>query len=425
MSVIEVVGDTKLNGEVKVFGAKNSILPLLAACILCEEEVVLQNCSLLKDVHNTIAILNELGAKVKIEGRNIIVNAKELSISVLPKEMSKKMRSSIFFLGPLIARMKKARAYFPGGCDIGLRPIDLHLKALREMKVSIQEDSGIIDCDAGGLTGAEIVLDYPSVGATENILMAATLAKGRTVIHNAAREPEIVDLQNFLNAMGAKVSGAGSTVIYIDGVKKLTACKFSVISDRIVAGTYMIASALSGGDVLINNIVPSHLQCVIAKLRETGTKVYEGKESLRIKSTGKLKEISTISTAPYPGFPTDMQSQFLVLCTLCRGTGVIVENVFENRFQLALELKKMGANIIVNDRTAIIKGVKSLKGALVSAGDLRGGASLVLAGLGASGITTIENIHHIERGYEDICRDLKLIGAKIKMCDGGNCASKI
>lgn len=413
MGTYTISGEKKLKGEIFVGGAKNSVLPILAACLLCKEEIVLENCPKLLDVDNTLSLMNSMGCKVVMEGNRIVVNAGGLNSSELPKEHSEKMRSSIFMLGSLVSRMKEATAYFPGGCEIGLRPIDLHLKGLSQMGIKIREEGGKIICDGRDIESAEIVLDYPSVGATENILMAAVLATGTTVIHNSAREPEIVDLQNFINSIGGNVSGAGTGTIVIKGVRELNGGTFTIMGDRIVAGTFLTVAAVTGGDVTVNGIDPTVLQTVLAKLDECGCTIKTYRDAIRLKAGRRLTEISSIVTAPYPGFPTDMQAQMFALCCICKGTSIIMENVFENRYKHSAELLKMGANIIIKDRMAIIRGVDHLSGAQVDAMDLRGGAALVIAGLGAQGITTVKGTHHIKRGYEDFCAKLKALGADI------------
>lgn len=413
MNKYTIKGEKRLKGEICVGGAKNAVLPILAACILCEEEVTLDNCPRLLDVDNTVELLNSLGCIVSRSGDKISVNAGCVSSSELPREFSSKMRSSIFLLGPLIARMKEATAFFPGGCEIGLRPIDLHLKGLAKMNVDILEEHGRIICDGSAIKAADVVLDYPSVGATENLMMAAVLTDGETVIHNAAREPEIIDLQNFLNNLGAKIKGAGGGVITIKGVKKLHGGTYSIMGDRIVAGTFMVAGAITKGDVTVTGFKPVYLQSVIDKLMECGCDVKTYDDAVRIKCTKRIEEIPSIVTAPYPGFPTDMQAQMFALCCAAKGTSLIVENVFENRFKHGAELIKMGANVTIKDKMAIIRGVDNLMGTCVDAMDLRGGAALVLAGLAAKGVTTVNNTYHIHRGYEDFAGKLQSIGGDI------------
>lgn len=413
MGTYTICGEKRLKGEVYVGGAKNAVLPILAACLLCKEQVVLENCPRLLDVYNTASLMRSLGCDVKLDKNMVEVNAGNLNKNELPKEYSEKMRSSIFMLGSLISRKKQATAYFPGGCEIGLRPIDLHLKGLSQMNIEIKEEGGKIICDARDMKCGDVVLDYPSVGATENVLMAAVLTEGQTIIHNPAREPEIVDLQNFLNSMGANVSGAGSGQIIVKGVKKLHGGSYKIMGDRIVAGTFLAAAAVTKGEVTVTGIEPMYLQSVIAKLEECGCTIKTYEDAIKLSVKNELTEISSIVTAPYPGFPTDMQAQMFALCCVCKGTSIIMENVFENRFKHGAELTKMGANVTIKDRMAIIRGVDVLKGASVDAMDLRGGAALVIAGLNAKGITTVNNTHHIHRGYEDFAEKIKTLGGDI------------
>jgi UDP-N-acetylglucosamine 1-carboxyvinyltransferase len=323
-----------------------------------------------------------------------------------------KMRASFLVMGPLLTRMGKTKNSMPGGCAIGTRPIDLHLKGFKALGATIDIDHGNIGAYTEKLIGDKIYLDFPSVGATENIMMAATMAEGETIIDNAAMEPEIVDLSNFLNKLGADIKGAGTSTIRIKGVKKLGGARHSIIPDRIEAGTFMVAAAITGGDVVIENVINSHVKPIIAKLKEAGCKVEEGIDSIRVIGTNDLKAID-IKTLPYPGFPTDMQAQFMALMTILKGTSVVIETVFENRFMHVDELKKMGADIKIEDRSAIINGIKQLKGAVVKASDLRAGAALVLAGLIAEGVTEIENVYHIDRGYDGIEAKFTGLGAVI------------
>ena len=318
------------------------------------------------------------------------------------------MRSSIILMGAMLSRCKEVVISYPGGCEIGPRPIDLHLKALKDLGVEIEESHGFLHCKTDGLKGCDIQLDYPSVGATENTILASVLAEGTTVIRNAAREPEIVDLQCYLNKCGAKVSGAGTSIIKIEGIEKFNDVKYSIISDRIEAGTFMVASAITGGELVIKNVEIDHLQAITAKLKEAGSLIYTDSSSIKVVGPKRINSIEMIQTLPYPGFPTDMQAQMMALLSIANGTSIISETVFENRFKHSEELTRMGANIKIIGKVAVIKGVKELMGAKVKSKDLRGGASLVLAGLAAKGCTEVDNIHHIERGYQDL--DLKLAG---------------
>lgn len=406
-------GSHRLNGQVRIGGAKNAVLPAMAAAILTDEEIILRNCPRLTDVENMCRIMQQLGCRTRWEGRALAIDTSTANQYKMPEDLSRELRSSIFLMGPILARFGRAHFTHPGGCEIGLRPIDLHLKGLRALGTVINESMGHVTLECPRLTGAEIHLDYPSVGATENIIMASALAQGRTQIHNAAREPEIVDLARLLGSMGARILGAGGSVIEIEGVEKLHGTDHEVIPDRIAAGTYLIAAAMCGGTVELRNVYPGHLVPVIAKLRETGCAITTGEDSLLIKAPARLRAPSRVDTMPYPGFPTDMQAQIFVLSTIAEGTTILVENVFENRFHHAPELVRMGARVVIHDRMAIITGVDRLLGTRVSCSDLRGGAAMVLAGVCAEGVTVVEQIHHIDRGYELIENDLRGLGADI------------
>lgn len=406
-------GGKPLRGEVRIEGAKNAILPIMAASLLVPGTTVLHDCPKLLDVQNMAAILESLGCKVRWQDDCIIIDALNANCYEVTDRLSRELRSSIFLLGSIIARFSQAHVSYPGGCDIGLRPIDLHLSGLRSLGVDISEEFGYIHAICPKIKGSEIYLDYPSVGATENIMMAAATAEGQTVIRNAAKEPEIKDLQGFINAMGGDVSGAGTSTIVINGREKLHSVEYTVVPDRIVTGTMMIACAITSGDLSIKNSCPEHVQVIISKLKESGCTVEVNNDIIRIKGPRRLTAVHNIETMPYPGFPTDLQAQMLALQTLSDGTSVMVENVFENRFKHAAELRKMGANITIKDRMAIIRGVPELYGADVLCHDLRGGAALVLAGLRAKGCTTVEGIHHIERGYHHLDESLGRLGADI------------
>jgi UDP-N-acetylglucosamine 1-carboxyvinyltransferase len=409
-----VKGGRQLLGSVRVGGSKNAVLPILAAVLLSDSEIILHNCPHLIDVDNMLRILQHLGCEAAfIEGDTVRLNAQGARLWEMPEHLSRELRSSIFLLGPILGRFGRALFTYPGGCEIGLRPIDLHLKGLRVLNAGIEEAHGYIICKPSRLMGAMVNLDYPSVGATENIMMAAVKAEGRTVIQNAAREPEIEALQDFINAMGGMVYGAGTSVIEIMGVKELYGAEFTVPSDRIVAGTYLAATAMTRGDVELVDVQSSHLQPVLSKLREAGCAITEGPGWLRLRCSIRPLAVKRLDTMPYPGFPTDMQAQFFALSAVSEGTTVIVENVFENRFRHAGELMRMGADITVRDRMAIVHGVERLTGASVNAGDLRGGAALVLAGLAAEGLTRVDEIRYIDRGYEALDRDLVQLGADI------------
>jgi len=411
-------GGRRLEGKARVGGAKNAILPILAAVLLTEKQVVLHDCPDLLDVAKTILILESIGCKVKREGRHLIIDPSNVSQWVIPDCYVREIRSSIIFLGAMLSRTGRARITYPGGCEIGQRPIDLHIKGLRQLGVLIDESNGYLDCVVPRMEGGVVHLDYPSVGATENVMLAAVKAKGRTVIYNAAKEPEIVDLQNFINAMGGNVRGAGTNTIVIEGVQSsFKEVEYTIIPDRIVAGTYMVAAAITGGDVLVENVVPEHVQSIIYKLREAGCTVHIQDLGVRVKGKYRLRAIEHIKTLPYPGFPTDMQAQFTSLLSVARGTSIITETIFENRFRHVPELVRMGANIRIDGQTAIIHGVRSLKGTTVVAKDLRGGAALVLAGLRAEGQTIVENASYIDRGYEKLEVALSAIGADIVKVD--------
>lgn len=414
MSQIIICGGPPLRGELYAPGAKNAALPILAATLLAKEPVRLIGCPHLSDVENMVALLRSLGCAIRYEEDALYVDASAAQCHEMPEHLLKAIRSSIFLLGPMIARFGRATATFPGGCDIGQRPIDLHIAALRALGVKIEEECGTLHCDGREITGAHIQLDYPSVGATENAMMAAVAAKGETQIHNAAREPEIVDLQGFLNKLGCAVTGAGSSNITIKGGCTQQRTEHSILKDRIVAGTYLCGAAITGGDVLIRDIAREHLGSVLSKLKECGCTVYTDAAGIRVKGPQRLREMKRVETMPYPGFPTDMQAQIFALCTVAEGTSVIVENVFESRFKHAAELARMGADCTVSGRVAVIRGVKRLTGARVNAWDLRGGAAMILAGLAAEGETAVRHLAHIDRGYESIERDFLALGATIK-----------
>ncbi len=415
MEKIVVEGGVPLMGRIRVKGAKNACLPIMAASLLTGKSIVLENVPSLDDVRTLSYLLKSLGAEVYRDRSNerIFINSRRLTTSTAPYGPVRRMRASFLITGPLLARLGRVRISLPGGCAIGTRPIDLHLKGLKAMGAQFTMDDGYIEAEAEYLKGAEIYLDYPSVGATENILMAAVPAKGTTIIENAATEPEVSDLANFLNTLGAKIKGAGTPLIRIEGVSSLKGGRYRVIPDRIEAGTLMVAAAISGGDVLIEKVIPQHLTAVIAKLQEMGIMVEEAKRGcLRVRSRGRPRAVD-IKTLPYPGFPTDLQPQFMALLTLARGTSVITETVFEKRYMHIEELARMGARIRIEDRAAIITGRQLLQGASVRAADLRGGAALILAALAARGFSEIRGIHHIRRGYSRIVKRLRSLGARI------------
>ncbi len=413
MRQIIVEGGNSLYGQVDVHSAKNSILPILAATVLADEEICLKNCPPLSDVKIMLSILESLGCKTKIVGKDIFVNPKNVKTWTIDDEWMGKLRSSIFILGPLIAKTGNAEIGYPGGCDIGIRPIDLHLHGLRNLGCSVLEKDGRIICRCGKLKGSEVYLDYPSVGATENIMMAATFADGATVIDNCAKEPEIVDLQNFINILGGRISGAGTGRIVVHGVKRLHGGEYTPIPDRIVTGTYLIATAITNGRVYIKNSIKEHVAVLLGKMKDCGCKMEYPEDGIIIEAPKRLVSSKMIETMPYPGFPTDLQSPMMALQTMTDGTCMLVENVFENRLLLSGELKKMGADITVKDRIAFIHGKEKLFGTNVDAHDLRGSAALIIAGLGAEGTTKINDRGYLLRGYYDLEKQLNGVGAKI------------
>jgi len=403
-----------LRGEIDISGSKNSALPIMAATILTNGNNILKNIPVLSDICIMKQLLECMGIKIKEENSNIVnIDVGCLNNFSVPYELSRKIRASVLLLGPMLAKIGKISLPMPGGCAIGSRPIDLHLKGLIAMGAEIEQVNGSINAQASKLHGTKIYLDFPSVGATENLLMAATLAEGETILENAAIEPEIVDLSTFLLATGAQIQGAGTDTIKITGVKELKAIEHTVIPDRIEAGTLMVATAMTGGEVTLKNVITSHLKPITAKLKEAGVEVSEELSKINVKSSGKLKAID-IKTLPYPGFPTDMQAQFVALMSKAEGNSIAVETIFENRFLYVPELIRMGANIKIDGRSAVIEGKERLNGAKVKATDLRAGASLILAGLVSEGITSITDIYHIERGYDGIDKKLKALGANIE-----------
>ncbi|HPU42007.1 MAG TPA: UDP-N-acetylglucosamine 1-carboxyvinyltransferase [Acetivibrio clariflavus] len=415
-----IVSESKpLKGTVRVSGAKNSVLPILAASLLGDRESIIEEIPYLSDVKIMCDLLKSFGAKVEFSDNKtkLRIDSNSINNAIAPYELVNKMRASILVMGPLLAKMGVAKISLPGGCAIGSRPVDLHLKGFAAMGAEITQEHGYIEARVNGrLRGNKIYLDFPSVGATENIMMAAVLAEGQTIIENAAIEPEIVDLATYLTTMGADIKGAGTDTIKINGVDSLKGATHAVIPDRIEAGTFMVAAAITAGDVRIENVVPDHLKPITAKLREAGVEVSEELSSIHVKSDGNIKPID-IKTHPYPGFPTDMQSQMTSLMTRADGTSMVIETIFENRFMHLAELKRMGANVKIEGRSAIIEGRCKLTGARVRATDLRAGAALILAGLTAEGITEITDIEHIERGYVNIHEKLNQLGADIKRID--------
>ncbi len=414
LSILKIEGGHSLEGQVRVSGAKNAGLVLMAASILADGEVILDNLPRIRDVEIMMQILNEIGvATVWQPDGSLAINPPAGVIDTKTSyDLAKMLRASNLFLGAMLGRQREATISLPGGCDIGSRPMDLHIKGIQALGTDILIEHGYIYAQAKNPLGASVYLDFPSVGATENIIMMAAKTPGTTIIENSAKEPEIVDLANFLNSMGAKIRGAGTDIIRIEGVSELKGGRYSIIPDRIEAGTFMIAAAITNGEVLIENVIPTHLHPIIAKLQETGAIVENTDKGLIVKAGTKIEPID-IKTLPYPGFPTDMQSQMMSLLCLADGASVIVENVFENRFQIVDELKRMGAKIKVEGHTAVVEGVEHLYGTTVKATDLRAGAALILSALAAEGETTIENAIHIFRGYENIKEKLNSLGAKV------------
>lgn len=420
MEKLIIHGGHELHGRVKISGAKNAVLPIIAATLLAQDKpCVLDEVPYLNDVCTIAEVLRQIGAKVDFnrQQHTLFVDSTVLKTVDAPYDLVRKMRASFVIMGPLLARYGKAKISMPGGCAIGTRPIDLHLKGFEALGAEIEIGHGFISATApNGLKGTSIYLDFPSVGATENIIMAACMAEGQTILENAAQEPEIIDLANFLNIMGAKIRGAGTNVIKITGVPKLIGHNYTIIPDRIEAGTYMVAVAMTGGDIYIENAISEHLKPVIAKLNEAGVKIEEDIDGIRVSCNNRPKAID-IKTLPYPGFPTDMQAQFMAMLTIADGTGLVTETVFENRFMHVDELKRMGACIKVDGRTSIVEGVPSLNGCQVKATDLRAGAAMVLAGLVANGETEVSYIHHIDRGYDNLVEKLCGLGADICRVD--------
>ncbi len=414
MSKIIINGGRPLSGSVRIQGAKNSVLPILAATVLCADTCVIHDCPDLRDVNSSIKILECLGCKVKMEGNTVTVDAVNITNSVIPDDLMHQMRSSITFLGAITARCKSAGISMPGGCELGPRPVDLHIKALREMGVEIEDHAGHIAAKAGIIKGCEIHLEFPSVGATENVMLAAATAKGTTTITNAAKEPEIHDLQEFLCKMGADISGAGTDVIVIKGVEKLHGAEHRVIPDRIVASTYLCAAAMTGGSIELENVVPSHIRAVTSILRDAGAAVYNKRKSMVLIAPKRIMPVDILRTMPYPGFPTDSQALVTAMLSVADGTSIVVENIFENRFKHCDQLSRMGANIKVDGRVAVIRGVPRLSGTAVTAMELRGGAALVIAGAAADGITEVSATEHIDRGYENMAADMAALGAEIR-----------
>lgn len=416
MPRIRVKKSAPLNGTVRIDGAKNAVLPIIAATLLVEGKSVLRSVPNLRDVHVISDLIRHLGADVEYKDGSLYVDSSNINTCEAPYDLVKKMRASFLVMGPLLARFNHTKISMPGGCAIGTRPIDLHLKGFKALGAEINMDHGFVEAKADKLVGNKLYLDFPSVGATQNIMMTAVLAEGTTIIENAAEEPEIVDLANFLNEMGASVRGAGTNTIKIKGVKKLHGAEHTIIPDRIEASTYMVAAAMTKGDVTLENIILDHLKPVIAKLKEAGAKVEEAENSVRVIGPEVIKPID-VKTLPHPGFPTDVQAQFMAMLTVAEGTGVVIETVFENRFMHVNEFNRMGANIKIDGRSAVVNGVEQLVGADVRATDLRAGAALILCGLIADGVTNIGEIYHIQRGYVDIDKKFRALGGNVEIVE--------
>jgi len=417
MSKYIVQSCEKLEGDLTIQGAKNAALPIMAACVLSGQETILHNVPDILDVRIMVKILTSVGCIIKREGTQISIDSRGLTSNLVSEQLVSQMRSSIMLMGALIAKQKIVQFSFPGGCDIGLRPIDIHLKGLKDLGASVREEHGYIIVDGTHIHAESIILDYPSVGATENLILAAVFAQGVTSISNAAKEPEIVDLQNFLNAAGARVYGAGTNTVYVEGVSKLSGCEYTIMPDRIVAGTMLCAANLIGGRVFFRDMPLDIIKAAAFKLAEAGMDIRAVKGGITASATGEGKAIPTIITQPYPGFPTDLQSPFAAMLSKADGISVIKETVFENRFKYTVQLARMGAKIKTEDRIAIITGVKKLMSATVYAEDLRGGAALILAGLAAEGETTVENASHINRGYDDLTGQFARLGAQVALVE--------
>lgn len=413
MEKFVIEGGRPLYGEIEIQSAKNAVLPLLAASVLTEERIVIHNCPRITDVLNMAQILEELGCRTSFSDGALTVDPSDAANHEIPAALAKELRSSVFMLGSVLSRFGRARIAYPGGCDIGLRPIDLHLGGLRRLGVRIEEEGGYINCTCGKMRGADIVLGCPSVGATENIMLAAVKAEGTTVIRNAAKEPEIADLQNFVNRMGGRISGGGSSTVVVEGVKSLHGAEYTPVSDRIEAGTFLIASAMCGGELVLKNARAENLSALLDKLREISCKIHAIDDKIYIKSGARFSP-KLIETSPYPGFPTDLQAPMTALACICGGSTVVVENLFETRFKHVPELIRMGADITVRGRSAFVRGVPRLHGADVCAGDLRGGAALALAAISAEGRSTVTDLRHIDRGYSEFEYKLRGAGARIR-----------
>lgn len=413
MQKLKITGGVALHGEVKASGAKNAALPLLASALLTNEPVTFLNVPDLADVHTMLKLLEELGCKIKREGHEVTIDASHITSTEAPYDLVKTMRASILVLGPLLARFGRAKVSLPGGCSIGARPVDQHIKGLKALGAEIAIEHGYVEAHADKLIGTNIVTDMVTVTGTENLLMAAVLAEGTTVLANAAREPEVVDLANCLVKMGARISGIGTTQLVVEGVKKLRGTTYSVMSDRIEVGSFLVAAVMTGGHIRVTQCEPSSLTAVLEKLEETGAKVTVGEDWIEVDGSGPHKAVD-IRTAPYPGFPTDMQAQFMALNTIAEGASHVAETIFENRFMHVPELQRLGADITIDGNNAVVRGVERLSGAPLMATDLRASAALVIAALAAEGESTVDRIYHLDRGYEKMEQKLSSLGAKIK-----------
>lgn len=414
MEYLRVTGGNRLDGSLKIASAKNAVLPIIAGALLSEEDILIKNCSALSDITAMMKIIRSTGGKAEYDGSNILINCRNSNPALIESDLTGKIRSSIFIMGPILARFKHAALSYPGGCEIGLRPIDLHIFGLKKLNVKIREENGHIICDGSDMKSAEIDLDFPSVGATENIMMAAVFLNGKTTIRNAAREPEIVDLADFINSIGGKIYGAGTDTLVVEGIKKLSGGEYTPVPDRIAGCTFLAACALTGGDVYLENLRSDTVNAVTEKLMRAGCELIRGYDFVRIRSSGKLKAIHKVETQPYPGFPTDMQAPLVAMLTRANGCSVMVENLFENRYKYTVQLNKMGAKITVKDRIAVVKGVNKLHGTSIKSEDLRGGAALVIAALAAEGESIVTGVSHIDRGYYKIEDDFRSLGADIK-----------
>lgn len=414
MEKFVIHGGNPLKGEVNISGAKNAVVAILPATILAQDVCRIENIPDISDVHMMVRILQQIGAKVTyIDDNTLEIDTATVNSYIVSHELTKYLRASYYLLGALLGRYNRARVAMPGGCDFGVRPIDQHIKGFEFLGADVSIENAMVDVRAENLAGSSIYMDVVSVGATANIMIAAVKARGLTVIENAAREPHIVDLANFLNSMGADVRGAGTDVIKIHGVSEMHGCNYSIIPDQIEAGTYMVAAAATHGDVMVNNVIPKHLESITAKLEECGIEITEYDDSVRVRYVGKLNKCN-VKTMPHPGFPTDMQPQMMVLLSVANGTSIVSESVWDSRFRYVAQLTRMGANIQVDGKLAVVEGVEKLKGAPIKADDLRAGAAMIIAGLAAEGETEVENITHIDRGYEKVVEKFTALGAKIE-----------